>query len=185
MDYTNHVMKIALDFDSTVWPLLPAMGISYEEVTYWGHLPDMLGGIDSMNQAFTKVMPFEHAVVHPPFPGCVEVLQDLESQGVEIHVITHRETHYRDDVVRYAEHYNIPIHNLDCSPHVDKVATCQERGINILVDDHPDIITQAAKLGLDAYMLLFQYNHHAQQHGVIGCESWSELDIHLRTSLGL
>ena len=178
-------MKIALDFDSTVWPLLPAMGISYDEVTYWGHLPDMLGGIEGMNQAFTEVMPFDYAVHHPPFPSCVETLQELDSQGVEIHIITHREECYHDDVVRYTQHYGIPVHNLDCSPHVDKVGACLDRGINILVDDHPDIAMQAAGQGLDAYMLLFQYNHHAQEHGVTGCQNWSELGVHIQKSLGL
>lgn len=185
MQYGYPVMKIALDFDSTVWPLLPAMGISYDEVTYWGHLPDMLGGIDEMNRVFTQVMPFEYAVDHPPFPGCIQTLQHLESQGVELHIITHREECYREDVVNYLQHYRIPSHHLDCSPHVDKVETCKQRGISILVDDHPEIAIQAAGQGLQAYMLLFHYNQHARQHGVVGCQDWTELAEHLLQQLGL
>jgi len=178
-------MKLAIDFDSTVWPLLPAMGISYEEVNYWGHLPDMLGGIEQMNQVFTKVMPFKHAVDHPPFPGCVETLSDLRDQGVEIHLITHRETCYLADVEKYIAHFEVPVDQIDCSPEVDKVQTCLERGIGILVDDHPEITIQAADAGLDAYMLLFNYNQHAREHGVVGCHDWYSMSEYLHRSLGL
>ena len=178
-------MKLAIDFDSTVWPLLPAMGISYEEVNYWGHLPDMLGGIKEMNQAFNKVMPFQHAVNHPPFPGCVDTLKDLKAKGVEIHLITHRETNYLSDVEEYVEHFDIPVDCIDCSPLINKVQTCLDRNISILVDDHPDIVIQAADAGLDAYMLLFHYNRHARKHGVTGCADWHSLAACLHSSLGL
>lgn len=178
-------MRVALDFDSTVWPLLPALGITYEQVEYWGHLPDMLGGINQMNQAFDQVMPFQQAIKQPPFPGCQEALKRLERQGVEIHVITHREKKYRQDVISYAQYYDLPLHYLDCDPEKDKVAICQERKIPILVDDHPEIVIRAARQGLLAYMLLFNYNSHAQDHGVTGCQDWQELEGHLEQSLGL
>lgn len=178
-------MKLAIDFDSTVWPLLPAMGISYEEVHYWGHLPDMLGGIDQMHQAFTRVMPFREAVEHPPFPGCVDTLRSLKDQGVEIHLITHRETCYRSDVEDYVNHYSIPVDYLDCSPELDKVKICAQRGVGVLIDDHPEIAIEAAQSGISAYMLLFKYNQHAREYGVMGFEDWSQMSEPLRQSLCL
>lgn len=169
-------MRAALDFDSTIWPILPAMGYAYEQCPTWEHLPVLCGGVPQMLAGFDAVMTYEAMSRTPLLPGAATEIRRLAGQGVQFDVMTQRPDRFADDVARILHDNRIPFGTLDCSNDINKIALCLARGIRILIDDHPGTIQAAHDAGLTVMTLRYPYNADVVRRlRIASADSWAGL----------
>jgi hypothetical protein len=160
-------MKVLLDFDSTVFPLLDAMRgaggtrISYADMPTYESLPERAGGLQAMLDLFQQVMPFSAMQAYAPFPGCVGWLQRLSEAGAEFLLVTDRPDHLAADVQQYLDHFGIAVTAVHCQSGIDKRTLVREQEIGLVIDDHPTLIGQLAEDGVQTAALQFPYNAQA------------------------
>jgi FMN phosphatase YigB (HAD superfamily) len=173
-----------VDFDSTIFPLLDAIGdhphgagVAYPTMATWAGLADACGGAERLAAILEEVMAFDWMQRFAPFEGAIAVLASLRERGIAICVVSDRPMRRRDDLQAYFKHWTIPVDEIVCEPGIDKVSWCRARGVEVLVDDHPDTLMQAHKAGLTALGLHFPYNEEVfRQCGLPAAASWAELE---------
>jgi hypothetical protein len=177
-----------VDMDSILFPILEAMasrpggeGIRVEDIHTWETLPKLIaGGVPRMLQMFDEVMPFAAMAGFPPPPGAIAGMQALRAHGCELHVKTDRPERFAGDVARYLDHFSVPYDTLLCAPGIDKLALCQEEGIEVLVDDHPALLERAHDAGLDCLSLHYPYlDELVGRQGLKTAHSWLDLAEHV------
>ena len=167
----ERALQIMLDLDSTVFPLMPAMAmhaggerVNYADCPSWFGLADLCAGetpderLQTMLALFNKAWEPDTMRAVGAFPGAVETVKALVEHGVKIHVFTHRPENLYDSTVTYLDEIDLPYHELVVHPKADKVAYCNQHGIQVAVDDHPDFIERASAAGIDVRALQFHYN---------------------------
>lgn len=176
--------KVMVDVDSTWYPLLDVMAtreggarVDIRKIETWSSLSSFVdGGSKRMLEIFGECMDFAVMREHPPFPGAVEAAQLLKAHGAELHVTTHRKAEFADDTARWMEMYGLPYDSLRCDLGFDKLAWCRENGISILVDDHPELLAEAAEAGFEALSLHWPYNASVLALHNLHCASnWNQL----------
>lgn len=163
--YVHQERQIALDVDSTIYPLINAMSsvgnlktLDYPTIEAYEDLPGHCGGVERMKELFKQAMTFDVMKRIGLFPGTVQTLNALNEHGIRIHVMTTREPECRKDMERFLAEYAIPYESLACDMTSDKLALCRDRKIPILVDDHPEAIAGASTHGVQALSLAYPYN---------------------------
>jgi hypothetical protein len=173
-----------IDFDSTVFPILDAIGrrpggerVSYEAMRDYGELPTLIeGGAERMGEMFAEIMPFLAMREHEPIAGVGHALRTLATLGCELHIKTDRPADVAQDVARYLRLHRLPFSSLDCESGLDKLGLCQQEGIAIVVDDHPGFLLRASQAGLDALSLRYRYHDGiAREPGIDLAPSWPAL----------
>jgi hypothetical protein len=175
--------QVMLDLDSTVFPLVETMGpligrpdLSPADCPTWDSLMEHCGGLPGLKATLAKVFVFDVMAAAGAYPGAVQTAVALREHGIRIHVVTHRPEACEPDTRRYLEAIGLPFDVLVVHPTIDKVAYCVENGIEVLVDDHPKLISDASAAGLSVCALRFPYNLDALAGaGLSGAESWSQL----------
>ena len=175
-------MRIALDIDSTLhhyWDTLSAAArdrfgieLPYEEQFDWG---------------ITRLKPKQLEVVIAdthrdetilagrPYPGAVETVTRWHEQGHFIHVTSHRAAGCHDATGRWLDRIGLRYHDLHCS--YDKVARCQELGIDVLIDDSPVNLERAIEAGIRAATIWHPWNADVcETEEVICAGDWPELE---------
>lgn len=186
-------MKLALDFDSTVVPILNVIRrlpggerVSYEDCPTWDSLPELCGGLDRMIDLCQTAFSFELMRDELPYDGCAEYLTQKAHDGVHIHLMTDRPVAFLDHVARYCDHFGVPYSDLTCEPGLDKVALMGRLGIDTIVDDKPATMRQAHAAGFDVLAL-----HHRYVAPVVAelrlpvTPSWHEIGRELDRLLGM
>lgn len=179
--------QVLLDFDSTVFPLLHAIGsenghehVTYETMNTYEQLVDDCGGVKPMLEMFDRVMPFSNMRRYPPFDGVRQFAEELAAANVRVHVVTDRKDHLLGDVARYLNFYGIPYASLTCELGIDKIAWCRDHHVGVLIDDHPQVLQRAASAGMAPVSLRYPYNGAAlDEHELPHAEDWQELPGHV------
>jgi uncharacterized protein len=175
------VARIALDIDSTLhdyWPLLDSIArqrygvaLPYDDQRDWGITAlnrEQL--IDCVEETHSE----ENILGAKPYPYAVDTIQSWHAAGHWIHVTSHRHGRTRKATKRWLRRIELPYDDLHCS--FDKVARCVELGIDILVDDSPLNLTQAADQGIVAATIVHPWNAELVRSGAaIGGRNWREL----------
>ncbi len=92
-----------------------------------------------------------------PYPGAVEAVARLaRGRPLHPHHLAPRHDLARRDRALAAPASSCPYDELYCS--YDKVARCQEIGIDVLIDDSPDNLERALEAGITAATLLHPWN---------------------------
>jgi uncharacterized HAD superfamily protein len=170
-------MQLALDFDSILWPIVPAMGFRYEDCPTWDHLAVLCGGVKPMLAKFDEVMDYRKMRQTPMIAGAREAVCHFKARGVQVHIMTMRPARFARCVARVLQEAEIPYDRLDCLPDIDKVSLCLQRGIQVLVDDHPQTLRAAHEAGLTAMTLNYLYNADpVNELGLTSADSWAELE---------
>jgi uncharacterized HAD superfamily protein len=159
-------MKVALDLDSTLYPLLDAMRlhpggerVSYADVRGWEHLPELCdGGVPGMLQLFRAAMSYDTQMQVGLFDGAADAVRQLHADGADIHVMTARPADLHDDTERFLAAHQVPFVTLDCYDPMDKLGLCDRYGVDVIVDDHPDLLRDAVTAGKRALTLRWNYN---------------------------
>jgi phosphoglycolate phosphatase-like HAD superfamily hydrolase len=189
--------KIMLDFDSTVFRLLDAMQlipggerVKYEDCPTWEYLMHLCGPeahpdgspvtdaerLQFMLDLFAEAMKLEH--MHQlgadgVFEGCREALADLTARGVEILVVTDRPAELIEGTAQFLRDHDLPFDEIHRVSGRDKTQWCIDNGVRVMVDDHPDTLTEAIGAGLTGLSLSHLYNRHVE--GAILADTWADL----------
>ncbi len=174
-------MRIAIDIDSTLhhyWDVLSASArrrfgveLPYDEQLDWG---------------ITRLKPHQLAVViedtHAeeailagrPYPGAVEAVRAWHEAGHFIHVTSHRDVCAHEATTRWLDAIGLTYDELYCS--WDKIARCQEIGIDVLVDDSPQNIARALEAGIVAATIAHPWNRDVcEEEDVLCGRDWEDL----------
>lgn len=189
-------MKLMLDFDSTVFRLLDAMAlvpggerVRYEDCPTWLGLADLCGPADEpltvdervgiMLGIFSEAMRVETMQAlgeRAIYEGATEQLQRLRASGVQIHLVTDRPQDRITGTADFAHQQGIPFDAIHRVSGRDKTQWCIDNGVHVMVDDHPDTISQAVQAGITALTLDHLYNREVvAEHGISSHADWSDL----------
>jgi uncharacterized HAD superfamily protein len=180
--------KIALDIDSTLhhyWELLDRIAqerfgvpLPYEEQRQWGitQLPR-----EDLVTCVRETHSDENILAAEPYPGAVETVGAWHEAGHWIHVTSHRSGSAREATERWLEGIGMPYDDLHLS--FDKVPRCAELGIDVLVDDSPVNLAQAAEHGIRCATLRHPWTE-GLDGDVIVARDWHELRERLEPVLG-
>lgn len=156
---------IAVDLDSTIFPLLAAIRdvtgdaeIDYPGVPTWEWLVDRLGGLEPALEVFDQAMGFEASHPHPPFEGAAETIRRLgDEHNARVVIMTDRSPANAPEAARYLEHHGIPHSGLVCGRLADKVGLCFWLDASVIIDDRPSTLEAAADAGLLAATIAHPY----------------------------
>lgn len=179
---------VAVDLDSTVFPLIDAIaalpgneGFGMHEVDDWDYLIGRFGGLESMLATLGQAMRAEHALRVPPFAGAGEVLERLVARhNARLVVMTDRPPGLAPDTLAYLAHHRIPSAAVLCGRLADKVALCDLLGAGTIIDDRPSTLETAHRAGLQALTLAHPYNETARAAiGLDALADWAQLEERL------
>jgi uncharacterized protein len=174
-------MRIAIDIDSTLhdyWPQLAGVAkrrfgveLPYDEQVVWEIdllRPEQLRACVAETHEEPLVLAAE------PYPGAVETIRAWHEQGHFIHITSHRSTTAHEATARWLERIGLPYDELYCSS--DKVTRCTEIGIDVLIDDSPVNLVQAADAGITLATIEHPWNRDVcEDEDVICAPDWSTL----------
>ena len=174
-------MRIAIDIDSTLhhyWDQLEAVAqrrfgvaIPYNEQIVWEI--DRLKP-EQLSAAVRETHTEPHILGSEPYPGAVEAVTAWHDAGHFIHITSHRVGDAQAATAQWLERIGLPYDELYCSS--DKVARCQEIGIDLLIDDSPVNLRRAIDAGITAATLLHPWNRElCETEDVICGADWPEL----------
>lgn len=170
--------KIMLDIDATIYPVVDALRLIpggencwMDGCKEWADLGKMCRG--DVADIFDQASSFEIMKKVGLFPGARSGVRKLYSAGVQIDIVTHRGEDNLWALKDFLSFEGIEYHRILSDLTVDKVDYCLEHGINIIIDDHPEIIEKALSEGLQPVTMVWPYNEKVANHpGVTGVYDW-------------
>jgi hypothetical protein len=174
-------MRIAIDIDSTLhhyWPQLEraakrrfGVALPYEEQLDWGITvlrPEQVRACIAETHSDEQVLAAE------PYPGAVETVRGWHEAGHFIHITSHRAGSARDATARWLDRIGLAHDELYCS--FDKVARCEEIGIDVLIDDSPKNLLRAVDAGIIGATILHPWNRElCAEEDLVCAEDWRGL----------
>jgi hypothetical protein len=178
-------MKIAIDIDSTLhhyWDQFAAaakrrfgVDLPYEHQMTWTIQqlrPEQVRACIAETHCAEKVLSAE------PYEGAVEVVGRWREAGHFIHVTSHREVDTHAITEEWLQRVGVPYDELYCS--YDKVARCQEIGVDVLVDDSPVNLLRAIEVGIRPATILHPWNRElVEEEDVVAADDWYGLEREL------
>ncbi len=174
-------MRIAIDIDSTLhhyWDVLSEVSVRrfgvelpYEEQLTWGITrlrPEQLA------LCIEESHSDELIIAGAPYPGAVETVRRWHADGHFVHVTSHRGSDRWEATARWLQRIGLPFDDLRCS--YDKVSRCAELGIDLLIDDSPQNLTDAIAQGIVAATIRHPWNRDiCEEEDLISGQDWFEL----------
>jgi uncharacterized protein len=174
-------MRIAVDIDSTLhhyWDVLSEVSVRrfgvelpYEEQLTWGLTrlrPDQFALCVDESHSDERIM------AGVPYPGAVEAVRGWHEQGHFIHVASYREAGCQEATAAWLRAIGLPFDSLRCS--AEKVESCVELGVELLIDDSPMSILGALEHGIVAATIVHPWNEEVcEEEDVICAHDWHEL----------
>jgi uncharacterized protein len=181
-------MRIAIDIDSTLhhhWDLLSAaarrrFGVELpygEQVTYGS---TRLRGCQ-MDLCVKETQTDEAILAATPYPGAVEAVRAWHDAGHFVLVATYRPGGCTAATRTWLERIDLAHDELRCTE--DKLATCREHGIELVIDDAPDVLRAAVDAGLAAATIAHPWNEDVvAEEDVIAAPDWPTLVARLEAA---
>jgi uncharacterized HAD superfamily protein len=174
-------MRIAIDIDSTLhhyWDVLSKVSVRrfgvelpYEEQLTWGITrlrPEQLALCIEESHSDERI------IAGAPYPGAVETVRHWHADGHFVHVTSHRGSDRWEATARWLQRIGLPWDDLHCS--YDKVSRCAELGIDLLIDDSPQNLTDAIAQGIVTATIRHPWNRDiCEEEDLISAEDWFEL----------
>lgn len=110
----------------------------------------------------------------PLIPKADVFLKKLAEANHEIHVITARNPIYEEATRVWLDKYGIPYHGVHLLNSHDKVATCKELKVDIVVEDNYHNAIQLAEAGFEVILFNAPHNLNWPWHGK-RCTHWEEV----------
>jgi hypothetical protein len=178
---TRAVARIAIDIDSTLhpyWDLLDriaqdrfGVALPYEEQKTWGITAlehEQL--VECIHETHSE----QNILEAEPYPQAVETVARWHGTGHWIHITSHRALGTHAATARWLDRIGLPHHDLHCS--YDKVSRCVELDVDVLIDDSPVNLTNAADAGILGATLIHPWNAElVDGERVVGGRDWVEL----------
>ena len=174
-------MRIAIDIDSTLhhyWDVLSdaaqrrfGIELPYEEQFDWGITrlkPEQL------KCCIDETHGDEQILAGRPYPGAVEAVNAWAAAGHFIHITSHRATRAHAATEQWLRDIGLRYDELYCS--FDKVARCEEIGIDLLIDDSPHNLQKAIDAGIAVATIRHPWNDDVCEiEDVVCARDWTEL----------
>jgi uncharacterized protein len=174
-------VRIAVDIDSTLhhyWDQLSAIAkrrfgveLPYETQHSWDITllrPEQLRVCVAESHSEPVVLAAK------PYPGAVEAIRGWHDAGHFIQITSMRTDQAKAATARWLERIGLPYDELWCSQ--DKVARCVELGIDVLIDDAPPSLREAAEAGITPATIVHPWNRDLCEEEEIVCASdWPTL----------
>jgi hypothetical protein len=175
--------RIGVDYDSTIWPTYEVWRkitgnplFDVEHIRDWNDPVDYAGGLEAFDQLNRQSLTYESMNDHSPFPGCIDVLVELQELGAHQSLITAREEHALDAAVRILNKHGYKPAVAVSRQGRDKVQYCLEHDIELLIEDEPNTIRAAHEAGLLVASLRYHYNAAViDELGIPHAHDWIEL----------
>jgi uncharacterized protein len=175
-------MRIAIDIDSTLhhyWDQLEraakrrfGVSLPYEEQVTWGIT---LLRPEQVRACIEETHRDEQVLAAEPYPGAVEVIRGWHEAGHFIHITSHRADTAREATARWLERIGLPYDELYCS--FDKVARCEQIGIDVLIDDSPKNLARAVDAGITGATIVHPWNRDLceEEEDIVCAPDWPSL----------
>jgi uncharacterized protein len=187
--YGIPTMRIGIDIDSTLhdyWPVLVeaarrrfGVELPYEEQVTWEIRelrPEQLAVV------VEETHDDEHILAAVPYRGAVETVSAWHAAGHFIHVTSHRRAESREATERWLAAIGLAYDELYCSD--DKVARAREIGIELLIDDSPEVLSDALAAGMKGATLMHPWNQDiCEEEDIVCAPDWPTLRESLRPLL--
>jgi uncharacterized HAD superfamily protein len=170
------VVRIAVDIDSTLhhyWDQLAAIAkrrfgvdLAYEEQLSWAIT---LLRPEQLHACVAETHRASHVLAAEPYPGAVETIRGWHDAGHFVHVTSHRTEEAHEATARWLDRIGLSYDELYCS--TDKVARCRELAIDLLIDDSPLNLMNAAEAGITPATILHPWNRELCEDEDIVCAS--------------
>jgi uncharacterized protein len=174
-------VRIAVDIDSTLhpyWDQLSAIAkrrfgvdLPYETQHTWDITrlrPEQLRVCVAESHSESLVLAAQ------PYPGAVETIRGWHDAGHFIQVTSMRTEQATDATTRWLERIGLPYDELWCSQ--DKVARCVESRIDILIDDAPPSLREAAQAGITIATIMHPWNRDlCEEEDIVAAPDWPTL----------
>jgi uncharacterized protein len=174
-------VRIAVDIDSTLhhhWDVVSdvsarrfGVSLPYEEQLTWGLTrlrPEQL------ELCVRESHSDERILAGMPYPGAVEAVRAWHAQGHFVQVLSHPAPSCQRATAVWLEAIGLPFDDMQCP--ADRVASCVEEGIELLVDDSPRSIVGALAHGIAAATIVHPWNEEVcEEEDVICARDWHEL----------
>jgi phosphoglycolate phosphatase-like HAD superfamily hydrolase len=182
-------MRIGIDIDSTLhdyWPVLVdaarrrfGVELPYEKQVTW-EIPELRP--EQLRAVIQETHDEEHILAAVPYPGAVDAVNAWHAAGHFIHITSHRRAAARDATERWLAAIGMRYDELYCSQ--DKVARAQEIGLELFIDDSPDILSKALAAGMTAATLVHPWNEDiCEEEDIVCAPDWPTLRARLRPLL--
>lgn len=174
-------MRIAVDIDSTLhhyWDQLAAIAkrrfgvdLAYEEQLSWAIT---LLRPEQLHACVAETHRASHVLAAEPYPGAVETIRGWHDAGHFIHVTSHRTEEAHEATARWLDRIGLSYDELYCS--TDKVARCRELAIDLLIDDSPLNLMNAAEAGITPATILHPWNRElCEDEDIVSASDWPGL----------
>jgi uncharacterized protein len=178
-------MKIAIDIDSTLhhyWDQFAAaakrrfgVDLPYEHQVTWDIAqlrPEQVKACIAETHGPDNVRRAQ------PYPGAAEVIARWKRQGHFIHITSHRDIAAQTITEEWLDRVGVEYDELYCSQ--DKIARCEEIGIDVLIDDSPVNLQRAIDAGITAATILHPWNRElVEDEDVVAAGDWPSLEREL------
>lgn len=150
--------------------------VTYENCTTWAKFIELCGSFDQYLSLLDQALKIENTREVGLFDGAKQGVDHLHDAGVEIHIVTHREPQAAPDTIAFLLEQGIRYHAFICDPDISKAQYCIDNGIDVLIDDSPEVLEDATSKGLRCFSLEFHYNRDViAEHGVTSAAHWNDL----------
>jgi uncharacterized protein len=174
-------MRIGIDIDSTLhdyWPVLVeaarrrfGIELPYEEQVTW-EIPELRP--EQLQVVIEETHSDEQIAAAVPYPGAVETVEAWHAAGHIIHVISQRRAASRDATERWLTSSGFAYDELQCTD--DKIAYAREAGIELLIDDSPEVLSDALGAGMTAATLMHPWNQDiCEEEDIVCAPDWPTL----------
>jgi hypothetical protein len=176
-------MDVILDVDATIYPLVDAIrtipggeACSLEICDTYGALPGMITPPHTFRDVLHDAQQYEKMMEIGYIPSAHEACLHLHEAGARLHVVTHREPEYRNDLIRFLNDTKFPYTSVECDYAINKIQAAQIKGAQLIIDDHPQTIQDAHAAGILIRSLRYRYNSEVLSNlGLKLCDTWDEL----------
>jgi uncharacterized protein len=174
-------VRIAVDIDSTLhhyWDQLAAIAkkrfgvdLPYETQLTW---EISLLRPEQARACVAESHTAPHVLAAEPYPGAVETIRNWHEAGHFIHITSHRSIEAQEATASWLEQIGLPYDELYCS--FDKVSRCIELEIDVLIDDSPQTLLQAAEAGITGATIVHPWNRDlCEEEDILCAPDWPTL----------
>jgi uncharacterized protein len=174
-------VRIAVDIDSTLhhyWDQFAAIAkkrfgvdLPYETQLTW---EVALLRPEQARACLAESHTARYVLAAVPYPGAVEAIRRWHDAGHFIQITSHRTTDAHEATAEWLDKIGLPYDELHCS--YDKVSRCIELEIDVLIDDSPKTLLQAAEAGITPATLMHPWNRDlCEEEDVVCAPDWPTL----------
>jgi uncharacterized HAD superfamily protein len=164
---------VMIDIDNTLYDFTGAMGFDHAAVREYDDIKSLAG--DDWDDLHHQVISERFMTRQGLYDGALKAVSDLRAHGIEVLVYTKRPNAFIDGTIRALRGMGLQWDMFLGGNEVEKVPVCRELGVNLLVDDAPFTITEAAECGLPVVSMFHHYVTPLAERGlVVPFNTWEQ-----------